>query len=413
MTKSQFKTLDLVQASALDKLQQLRAGALFMQMGTGKTKVAVELALAKLDYIDKVVWIAPASLVREPSYVDEIKRWAGDYFGIFELYTSEGISMSDNKYLELYSLLSNHRCFGVVDESIKFKNIGSRRTERLLALRDLFEFRLILNGTPTTKNVLDLLPQINFISPKILNMTEAQFANHFMEYYNDGRQAWRRWSRPANEEALVEIVRPYIFDANLDIPTKLHVRTIECELSIDELERYQLEKDDYFSRLVSIDFLAMVQKFQHLYTINGDKFAKLKKCLPSQAVIFCKFLDEVYNLLATLPAAAEYTGRAKADIGEFKAGKIKYLVCTYGTGSLGLNLQFCNNVIFYSQTFDYKDKIQALHRVYRTGQTKDVTVYDFYTNTGLESIIRASLEKKESTLENIKKIIEKEGVKAL
>ena len=72
-----------------------------------------------------------------------------------------------------------------------------------------------------------------------------------------------------------------------------------------------------------------------------------------------------------------------------------------------------NGDVFFSQTFDYKDKIQALHRVYRTGQTRNVEIFDFYTNTGLENIIRSSLDKKQNTLDNIKRIIEQKGIKAL
>ena len=75
------------------------------------------------------------------------------------------------------------------------------------------------------------------------------------------------------------------------------------------------------------------------------------------------------------------------------------------TGAFGLNLQFCHRMAFLTQTFDYKDKIQAMHRIYRTGQTKDVEIYDFFVDVGLERIIRASLDKKERTLDNIIKCI--------
>ena len=36
-----------------------------------------------------------------------------------------------------------------------------------------------------------------------------------------------------------------------------------------------------------------------------------------------------------------------------------------------------------------------------------------YVNVGLENIIRSSLAKKENTLDNLKRIIEKKGVEAL
>ena len=66
-----------------------------------------------------------------------------------------------------------------------------------------------------------------------------------------------------------------------------------------------------------------------------------------------------------------------------------------------------------TQTFDYKDKIQSLHRVFRCGQKSNVIIHDFWVKTGLEDLIFASLEKKENLLKNVKKIISKEEAKNL
>lgn len=409
-------SLDLTQMSAVEKLSKLKAGALFMEMGTGKTKVAVELVQSKLDYIDVVLWLAPASLLSERSYKDEIKRWAGDNFRLFKFYTIESVSQSDVKFMDLLSVAENNRCFCVIDESIKIKNIDSKRTERLLAHYSKFDFRLILNGTPTTKNLVDLLPQINFISPRILNMTEQQFANSFLEHYVDGYRSWRKWSKPANEAALIEIIRPYIFDAKLDLDIEVDHIELDFEMNEDERSKYYETKQAYFNRLAQIDFLAMTQKFQQLYTINQAKYVRIADMVhqsSEQFIIFVKYLAEVDILLRKIKDSREFTSRDKASIDAFRRGEFKVLICTYGTGAFGLNLQFCHNMIFASQTFDYKDKVQAMHRVVRTGQEKTVKIYDMYVNVGLENIIRSSLAKKENTLDNLKKIIEQKGVEAL
>lgn len=416
MDKKLLTNLDLIQMSAVEKLSRLKAGALFMEMGTGKTKVAVELVQSKLNYIDIVIWLAPASLLSEQSYIDEIKKWAGADFQLFRFYTVESVSQSDVKFLELLNIAENNKCFCVIDESIKIKNIDSKRTDRLLKNYAKFDFRLILSGTPTTKNLIDLLPQINFISPQILNMDETQFANNFLEYFTDEYRGWRRWSKPANEEALIEIIRPYIFDTKLDLDVKIDVNERSFEMNNDEELEYHDAKNDYFSKIVCIDFLAMTQKFQQLYTINHDKYENIINLINNsteQFIVFVKYLKEVDILLKETPNSREFTGRTKANIEDFKSNKFKVLICTYGSGAFGLNLQFCHNVIFASQTFDYKDKIQALHRVVRTGQKNTVKVYDMYVNVGLENIIRSSLAKKENTLDNLKKIIEKKGVEVI
>ena len=88
-------SLNSDQCRAIEKLSRLKAGALFMKMGTGKTKVACDLIRLKLKCIDYVIWIAPASLVNSQKYVEEIKKWSRGFFCRIRFFSIEGISKSD------------------------------------------------------------------------------------------------------------------------------------------------------------------------------------------------------------------------------------------------------------------------------------------------------------------------------
>jgi SNF2 family DNA or RNA helicase len=68
--------------------------------------------------------------------------------------------------------------FLIVDESIKMKNFEAKE-QRMLTLGAMVEYKLILNGTPITKNVMDIWSQIHFLSPLILRMDYAEFKNTF------------------------------------------------------------------------------------------------------------------------------------------------------------------------------------------------------------------------------------------
>ncbi len=405
-------SLDLIQTSAVKKLGKLRAGALFMEMGTGKTKIALDLCASKRNFFDIVVWIAPASLIRDQSYQDEISnRNSGLDIRFF---TIEGISQSDAIYLDLRSLAECFRCFAVVDESLTIKNAIAKRTARLLSLSGLFEFRLILNGTPVSKSLADLYSQINFISPKILSMTESQFAHNFLEHYKEGYRPWQRWSKPANEAALIEIIRPYIFDAALDIPVKTTETTINLKLSNAERHDYEDFKREYLAKKLP-GFLEVATKFQSYYTLSNSKITWLNNYMEShdgKTIVFVRYLHEIDKLLS-LHDAVEYSGRCKTSIGEFKESSARLLVMSYGTGSKGLNLQFCNNIVFFSRTFDWADRQHGKHRVIRTGQLMDVNIFDLSLNTGLESLFAASLNKKTTLSNNIKKFIEINGAEKL
>lgn len=401
------------QRAAVEKLSKLRAGALFMKMGTGKTKVALDLIKAQQAKFDIVIWIAPAALIREKSYKDEIKKWSGGLERSIYYFSVEGISASDFKCLEMRNLAASSRSFCVVDESITIKNTDAGRTKRLLAMWDLFAFRLILNGTPLTNGLIDLYSQIRFLHPKILNMTEAQFANKFLMYKNAGYKPWKRWSRPENEEALIEIIRPYIFDAELEIPARLNEFQNNFTLTEKEAADYTAKKEEFLEGKFEVGFLAVAQKFQHIYTNCKEKREYLAALLAEikargeKAIIYVKFADEVDMLLDQCPEAVVFTGERKDNLAEFEKQK-DILLCTYGVGSMGLNLQCANNIIYYTQTFDYKDKVQSMYRIYRTGQTKNCNIYNFYVNTGLDELIKENLARKENVLENVEKIISKE-----
>ena len=407
--------------AAFAKLSKLRAGALFMKMGTGKTKVACELVRDKLAHINAVIWIAPACLVNSEIYMAEIRKWGGDFFPITKFFSVEGISKSDEKYFKMRRLAESSRNYCVVDESVYIKNASALRTRRLLADCRLFDFRLILNGTPVTRSLLDLYSQMSFLSPKILNMTERQFADKFLVYMRGagmGDRPWAKWSKPANVEALAEIIRPYVFGSPFDYPCDIRSRDIFFDLDRGERARYGEYKENLLFGKRFVNFLAVAQKFQMAYTTGcKEKFNRALSIVDEalsrgeKIVVFVKYALEA-RMLGDALGAVVYTGRRKDDLADFfdDAG---VLVCTYGVGSCGLNLQCANNIVFFSQTFDYKDKEQAKHRVCRAGQGRRVNVYDMWVKTGLERMIKDSLERKEHLLHSVERIITSEKARTL
>ena len=412
--------LNSQQRNAVKKLSQLKAGALFMKMGTGKTKVACDLIRTKLRHIECVIWIAPASLVNSCKYIEEVKKWSSDFFDKIAFFTTEGISQSDFKYLQMLKLAKSNRNFCVLDESIYIKNLRATRTKRLLKDYSLFDFRLILNGTPVTKSLLDLYAQISFLSPNILKMTERQFADNFLIYFFDGldQYPWRRWSKPANVEALIEIIRPYIFNADFKTECQIRVFNREFCLSPDERRKYTDFKNSFLAGKLYVCFLTVAQKFQMAYTVKcKEKFCAtlslVNKILQrgEKVVIFVKYISEA-DLLHKALKGLVFSGTRKDDLSLFEKGE-DILICTYGVGSVGLNLQCANNIIFYSQTFNFKEKEQAKYRIYRTGQTKPVNIYNLWVDTGLEDVIRYSLTRKRNLLKSVERIISVESAKNL
>ena len=64
-------TLSVIQKEAIEKLNRLKVGALFMEPGTGKTRTAIEL-INGTD-ADWVLWLTPYQ--NKANLEAEIKKW--------------------------------------------------------------------------------------------------------------------------------------------------------------------------------------------------------------------------------------------------------------------------------------------------------------------------------------------------
>lgn len=155
-----------IQQAAVEKLSRLKVGALFMEMGTGKTKVALDLIASKAHKVDYILWICPCSLKGEIEA--ERKKWHPEL--TLDVVGCESIGSSDRIYLEVLKKAEESKTFIVVDESLKIKNRHAKRTQRIIKLGENAEYKLILNGTPISKSYCDLWAQMEFLSPKILKI---------------------------------------------------------------------------------------------------------------------------------------------------------------------------------------------------------------------------------------------------
>ena len=125
-----MKSKTFEQNEAIEKLRHWKVGALFMEAGTGKTRVSLELV--NRISCDAVLWIGPLRTLENTR--TEINKWGGfhvpvSYVGV------ESLSLSDRIYLKTIEFLESYsKSFIIVDESLKIKNVTAKRTERILAL---------------------------------------------------------------------------------------------------------------------------------------------------------------------------------------------------------------------------------------------------------------------------------------
>lgn len=391
------------QKKAFDKFKKLKVGALFMKMGTGKTRIAIEL----VDYnkCDLLVYIAPFSTLK--NIENEFIKW--NLKTPYKLIGYETIQASDRKYLELLNELENKKVFIVADESIFIKNEETKRFKRLCELRSKCKYALILNGTPLTKNEWDLYNQMYFLSPLILKMNREQFLNTFFKkitYKKKGHKenTFYKFSE-INAELLYKMVEPYIFKCELDFSKD---EISDYHYVIYENDDYYIEKEKKLNEYLEsgssdaiINMLTSLNVIASNYTKKNDELIEYIK--GKRVIVFCNYLDEI-EYISDRVECYVITGSTKNRykiIDDFKSNN-KPLLMTYGVGSYSLNLQFCNEIVYSSINFDYAKLEQSKYRIKRMGQDKDIKYTYFLTNLGITKLILENLDKK-MTLENLVK----------
>lgn len=381
------------QQEAVAKLSKLRVGALFMACGTGKTQAACALIETVQD-IDCVMWLCPCAVI--DNLREELARCALPHD--VHICGIESIGASDRSYLRELDYIKQHRCvFLVLDESIKIKNPRAKRTRRILSLAPHSSYRLILNGTPVTKNIMDIYTQMTFLSPKILPVRGwCDFRDLYCRYTQYKRNGVVRRTvitGYANVDNLLALIKPYVFSCNLELKISKRYHIVFWFMDYDEADAYKELKDELFSTYLDEwtnegNILAILQKLQQSYSLARNKWELLDETINDKSIVFCKYVRTCEEVQKRYPAAT---------------------VLTYGKGSFGLNLQRFNRIIYFDKTFDYAFREQSEGRIYRNGQTLDCEYFDFTGDVGLEHMIDDCINRKESLIQYFKR----EGKKAI
>ena len=395
------------QSEAKKHLAKWKVGALFMEAGTGKTKVAVDIVNAST--CDFVLWVGPLQTIRTGNVTAEVANQGGfkmpaKYVGV------ESIGGSDRIYMETLAELEKYdKPFVVVDESLKIKNAQAKRTRRLLEIGRRVEYKLILNGTPLSRNLLDLWSQMQFLSPLILNMTLAEFKNTFCEWTRitkrNGSFSYTKEfvTGYANVDYLYSLIRHYVFKADLKLNISQQYRCYTYGIDDESKEEYFHIKSKYLDDEMlewknNNIFVEMTQKMQHAYCCTPDKLEQVRKILasddvePKRTIIFCKFIK-----------SREVCEKEFPDC----------MVLSYQKDAMGLNLQEYNATIYFDKVWDYALRTQSSRRTFRTGQERDCLYFDLTGNVGLESLIDRNIDKKVTMSEYFKQATKEQLKKEL
>jgi SNF2 family DNA or RNA helicase len=277
-----------------------------MEMGTGKSKVAIDTigALYKTKNINAALILAPKgvydnwvqgeipthlpddinrSVVRwtpstSKTFQEKMKALVYDAFDGIKIFVMniEALSTPRGTQVAYAFLCKNPANIMIVDESTTIKNRKATRTKNILMLAKDAKYKRILTGSPVTKSPMDLFSQCSFLSPDALG---------FNSYYSFQNRYALVQKRTMGSRAFQEIVgyrrldelnlkldsfsNRILKEHCLDLPDKMYIRrdvalTDEQKRVYTQMKKLALAKLENGELATTASVLTQIMRLQQI-----------------------------------------------------------------------------------------------------------------------------------------------------
>lgn len=421
------------QVMALDYLMTGTYGALYTDMGTGKTKVGIDLIVNKGFNLTVIVGTKKSCGVWESEFIKhcDLNRHNICVFNLSNYSTS-------NKILKLQEILAYQAKTGakivliinydsiwrrpfnesliktridcvICDESHRIKTPSSKCSIYLARLGKYVKYRYLMTGTPTTETPVDVYAQYKFLQPEIFGTSLNKFRSRYenldvrattycgyrvldkkQPYKNLDELREKMFSCAFYAKSTIKLP-PQTFLIREFTPTKTLIDVykevkkegvfvdedgvMETNNALVKILRQQQILSGYLP-MESEDFTQEITKV--LDNSRQEAFAEILEEINRNEpiVVFTKFRYDFEKIRE----ACERNGRRYAELSgivdeeaKWKNGDADVLAVQYKTGSESIDLTRARYCIYYSLSHSYGLYRQSIKRVHRPGQTRPVT----------------------------------------
>lgn len=445
------------QWDALNAMYADPSHAAFMEMGTGKTFVSINVGAARAmnGNINAMVVLCPTSV--KPVWEIEFEKHCPVDVDIHVLESggtkrTEAFLLADSDNMKVLvagieslsqggagklieRFVSAHRCFIVLDESSRIKNPKAGRTKVAQLLGSGCTYSTILTGTAITQGMEDLYSQFRFLDWKIIGQKSFYTFKH--RYCQVGGFQGRKIIGYINSDELLDLVAPHTTiikkEEMMDLPPKVYE---PCFINPSPAQKKALkELGDPFQMATVVDdklleVETVLERMTRYQQIVGGHFPwKDEECeqqimrmpgknpkmeelmaqiesLPegTKVIIWARFLpeiewikEEIHNIgrIACTYIGATPQNERKQILEDFQSdGGPDTFISSPAMGGIGITLTAATYTFYYSNTFSLEDRMQSEDRCHRRGQEHKVTYIDLVMNHAIDKQMVQALRTK-------------------
>jgi SNF2 family DNA or RNA helicase len=341
----------------------------------------------------------------------------------------------------------------VVDESNLVKNHKAIRSQRIISIAQQCKYRVLLNGTPISKNEKDLFSQWYLLDWRILGYQSFwSFAANHLEYDPDRPGRIRR---VLHIDYLTDKIAPYSFlvkrEDCMTLPEKRIIRHW-FDMPRRQWYHYDNVKEIFLSSLLMdeehIGPAAIYRTFTALQDVTSGRritsgvdeairhepmykdvydnpriealLAELDGC-DEKTVVWCRFSHEIEDVARVLrseygeASVVQFYGKmntkARNAARESFEGDAQFFVANKVCAGYGLNLQFCHRAIYYNNDWDWATRAQSEDRLHRLGQENEVQITDLYCQDTIDGRILDCLDRKERLVDRFRENVKSKNIR--
>jgi len=423
------------------------ATLLEMGMGTGKTKVAIDLAAnwgcervlvlcpkSVMDVWEHEIGVhaahAPRLLVLHKGSVkkkmeaaDQWLDWAGPAVIVLNYEAARASAFAEWSLAQQWDLV-------ILDESHQGKAPASVTARYLEKLGRRATRRLCLTGTPMPNGPLDIFSQLRFLDPGLFGTSFCWFRDHYATMGGYEEREIVAYRNVDEMQRLMSLITFRCGDEVLDLPpvqdhyrrfdlcakARKHYNELETEL-VTEIDAGEVTCANALVRLLRLQQITsgyLAVEGSPPESIDTGKATLLAELLEDigpdeRVVVACKFLHD----LDVVRQVADALGRGYGEIsgryndyrawkaGHFDAKPCNVLGTQIQAGSLGIDLSEARYAIAYSVGFSLGDWLQWRKRTDRPGQTRGVHYYHLIGRDTVDEAVYGALRKKQQVVEAV------------